>query len=211
VSRRVARLFVVPAAASRPRARVVAAPAVAVVGPCRVVPSVATTLALLLASRTRRGAVVARWPAGEPVLPLPPGPRGPATPAARALAVRLQGHGIAAAARGRAVDVELGGEHPGAALVQLQSVSGAPTVLALSAPRDQVADAALVAQDAIVVAGAGDDPLRDLALASLEQLGPPVIPCGIADVPLARALAAAALIPPPGWQRALSPVLEVLP
>jgi hypothetical protein len=208
IAERVVRTFLAPpvVAVARPQAAVV--PAVAVVGPPRLAPGVATTLALLLATRHRGTALVARWATREAAAVAAPG--RVVTPAARGVAGRLQAQGLPAIARGRVVDVLLGPDHPGAVLVQAQTAAGVPAVLVLTTPRDDATDAALVAQDAIVIVGGGDGPLTELALASLQRLGPPVAVCSTSDSPLVRLLAGSALFAPPGWRRALGPVLEDL-
>jgi hypothetical protein len=83
-------------------------------------------------------------------------------------------------------------------------------VLALTTARDDATDAAHVAHDAIVIVGGDDGPLTELALASLQRLGPPVLSCSTSDSPLVRVLAGSAVVAPPGWRRALGPVVDGL-
>jgi hypothetical protein len=96
--------------------------------------------------------------------------RGPA----RELAARLEGRGLASVAHGRVVRILLPAEGTVSAAHRAAAV-GAPTVLAVTAPRTPALDELLAAQDLLVlVAGDAADPLAALAREELARLGPPL-------------------------------------
>jgi hypothetical protein len=172
--------------------------------------------ALGLAAAGRAGAacaVVCRWTgedAAGPVAAFAGG--GIALPAARRLAARLRGRGLAAVARGRVVSVALEGAAvtARAAAERAAAAAGdAPVVVVLAGPRPPVLDALLAAQDRLIVVPAPDAPagLETLAVAEAARLGRgtgvlrlpvgtggrAVVACGLLLGPALRAAADAAL------------------
>jgi hypothetical protein len=114
------------------------------------------------------------------------------TRAARRLVARLAAHGFDAAPRGR-----LAWTHAPPDAAARAAVAGAPAVLAITAALTGTLEGAIARQDlAIVVAPDHDGPLARLAVASLEQLGLPVLTTPPLHRGLARRLARAGICTP---------------
>jgi hypothetical protein len=166
----------VPVAAAPPAVRPGAR--AAVLGAAGRAEPVAAALALALRARERAGAAVVA------VLGRGAGrPPGTASAAARRLAAQLDAHGLHAAARGRLAWASLPDELAQAiAATRRAAALGAPTVLAVTAPRSEPLDELLVEQDLLVVVTVDPEgPLATLATAGLEA----VAPATVAVAPLA--------------------------
>jgi hypothetical protein len=116
----------------------------------------------------------------------------PATPAARRIARRLHGEELRAVARGR-----LAFARPdGGLLVAIARRTAArfecPVVLALSAPRDELADTLLEESAAVSVVADPNGPLAALALDELLELG--IVACAVSESARTSAFA------PIGWR-----------
>jgi hypothetical protein len=197
-------LFVLPAGA-----RPVAAPAAPSVGLlCRPGDALGTGAALALSLARAAGlapAVLCLWraAAGRPAWSAPAGRE------TRRLAAAMSAHGLEASAAGRLVRITLPEESREAAVAAHRAavVAAGPVVHALAGPRDESVDGLLAVQDGLVLATHGeDDPLADLAQASLASLGPPVCSCRPVGGP-PRFLAAAG-IPTGGLRSQLGLALE---
>jgi hypothetical protein len=192
----------------RSRARSARLPvAAAVIGAPRDVGAMAHGLALALA---RDGglpcAVVCRWRLRRDL-----GLTAPPRTAARRLARRLEGRGLACGGAGALVRVDLP-DPPAEAALAAERAAGAcavPIVLGLAGPRDADVERLLMVQDLVVLAqGADDDPaLGRLALESLSALPAPVVACRPPGG-AAASLATAGIAVPGGVRRALRPALE---
>ena len=210
---RVRDLFVAPAPARSGVAAARAAPPVPSVALlCRPADALATAGALALALARDAGArraLVGTWRAGpEAANAL----RAPAVPEARRLVSALAAHGVEAEASGRLARAVLPDE-PEAALAagaRAAAVATAPTVLALTGPRDPVLDRLLAAQDLVVVAQpfGADDRLAALALESVSALGVPAVACPPPVGTRGRALAAAGVTAPRAAAAGLAPAVE---
>jgi hypothetical protein len=103
-------------------------------------------------------------------------PTGIAAPAARKLAERLAGEGLALHLRGRLVWATLPDEpvQAAAAWQRVAACAPAPTVLAAVGPRTPELDRMLAEHDLVLLVepAAADPVLLELAVASLEELGP---------------------------------------
>jgi hypothetical protein len=151
---------------------------VAVLGPPGEAEPVAAAVALALrrVARARTAAVVVIGGDAPP----PDAVEG-GTPAARRMAARLVAHGLHATGRGR-----LAWAHAPPDLAHRPVVADVPAVLAVVAPVTPAIEAAIAGQElAILVVPDRDGPLAELAAASLEHLGVPVL----ATAPLPRGLA----------------------
>jgi hypothetical protein len=169
----------------------VMAPAVSCAGVIAATSDLAAAAGAVAAS-LRRGARTAMVCADRPSRPAPL----PATPAARAFARTLAGRDIAATANGTICHVAPPAE-PLEFVRQawrLLAFSEVPVVVAISR-RDEVHDELLAALDLLVFAPppGADAALTDLAVASLEQLGPPVTGITAPRGAILRRLAAAGL------------------
>ena len=137
----------------------------------------AFALALGAAAHVRAASVVVVGPAERMAADVEAGGNGQpgsgGTRAARRLARRLDAHGLVARSRGRLVWVEAPGEGRQAA-VQRAAMVGAPTVLAVTAPRARDIEALLAEQDLLLLVMA--DPGGPLArLAALAPGGVPTV------------------------------------
>ncbi len=150
----------------------------------------ATALALSLAKAHRaRCAVVCRWDGGD---------GGPSRPllagvAARRLAERLGGRGLAVVPRGRLVVVDLPSD-PVAARAAAERVMGVvdgpPVLVLVAGPRPAALDPLLATLDRLVVVPAADAPpgLEAIALDDAARLGRSVTLLALPDAPLGRTL-----------------------
>ena len=190
--------FVAPAETARRAAPVVAPPAPA--------PACAAVLASPADALGAAGAVAAalraRNHAGAAVVcsDVAAAPGAPPLPAASALARRLRQRELECSAAGRLCRVRFSGEaHE---LVRqtwrLRAAVDVPLVIAITR-REAVHDELLAAMDLLVLAPAADadTALAELALASLQALGPPVARIDVPRSAVARAAAAAGLLPAP--------------
>jgi hypothetical protein len=181
-------LFLVPA--TRPAAAVPAPPSVGLL--CRPGDALATGAALALSLARVAGLgppLLCLWRA-EPARPAWTAPVGPE---ARRVVAATSAHGLDAEGGGRLVRLSLPEDSRDAAVAAHRAavVAPGPVVHALAGARDEAVDGLLAVQDGLVlVAPAGDDPVAELAQASLAALGPPVCSCRPVRGP-ARALAAA--------------------
>jgi hypothetical protein len=188
----------VPVAAAPPAVRHGAR--AAVLGAAGRADPVAAALALALQRRAgASAAVVAMLGAGADR------PPGTASAAARRLVAQLDAHGVQAAARGRLAWASLPEDLAQAiAAARRAAALGAPTVLAVTAPRSEPVDELLVEQDLLVLVTADSEgPLATLATAGLEAVPPatvavaPIAPgprrllalAGVSGGPLGRWLA----------------------
>jgi hypothetical protein len=116
----------------------------------------------------------------------------PATRAARRVARRLDGDELRAVARGRLVFARPDGGLLAAVARRTAARCACPVVLALGAPRDELADTLLEESAAVTIVADPDGPLAALALDELLELGI------IASVVPASAQASA--FAPIGWR-----------
>jgi hypothetical protein len=184
-------LFLVPAAA-RPAAAAPAPPSVGLL--CRPGDALGTgaALALSLARAARLGPpVLCLWRAE----PARPAWTAPVAPEARRGVAATSAHGLDVEGGGRLVRVTLPQDSRDAAVAAHRAavVAAGPVVHAIAGARDEAVDGLLAVQDGLVlVAHGGDDPVAELAQASLAALGPPVCSCHPVRGP-ARTLAAAGI------------------
>jgi hypothetical protein len=168
-------LFLLPAGSPA----VSAAPAAPSVGlVCRSEDALGTGAALALALARAAGlgpALLCLWRAAadRPAWSVPAGPEP------RRLMAALSAHGLEAVAAGRLVRLVLPGDSRDAAVAGHRAavVASGPTVHALAGPRDEAVDGLLAVQDGLVLAASAEDPVAELAQASLAGLGPPVCSC----------------------------------
>ena len=163
----------------------------------------ALALALGAAAHARAASVVVVGPAERVAADVETGGNGqPAsggTRAARRLALRLDAHGLVACPRGRLVWVDAPSEGRQAA-VQRAALVGAPTVLAVTAPRARDIEELLAEQDLLLLVMA--DPEGPLArLAALAPGGVPVAVTRPLPRGPARSLALAGISAPRGIRR----------
>lgn len=198
---RAAALFLTPPSPTAAPPRAAAAgpagtPAAAVLGSPAHAPAVARLLAAELRLRTRSGcALVGEWRAD----PDEPGPArgGMAASAARRVADRLAGRGLAAEAQGRLVRLTLDPDARLAASEWERAVAAAAcaAVLSIAGPRPPAFDALLDDLDLLVLVTPEEAPaeLTDLALAALAPLRPPVLTCRSIPAGTARLLSSSSI------------------
>lgn len=182
-------------------------PVAVVLGDPRVVPGVASALALGMAARGP--ATVLLWPPE-----LARGPRVPASGAARRIASRLAARGCAVEATGRLVRARLPDDPDGAVAAAQRAVAAADCAVAigLAGPRTPELDTLLTLADAaVLVRRPSDAPaLTRLAEASLSRLGVPAVTCEADLGATARLGATAGLAVGSPARTSLAPALAAL-
>jgi len=210
---RILGLFVAPAGREERRISATAATVPAAIGVLAAGGSAmpaATAVALAVITRGgSRCALVCRWAGDGPSVSAPRA----AVPSARALAVRLSGRGLAAAARGRLVVVELAAD-PVEACAALERACAAagdlPLVVLVAGPRPAAFDGVLGSLDRLIVVPPDEASasLTELALADAARVGRATGVLRHAPSPWTRVLAAGGVVVGPGLRAAAKAALD---